>query len=102
MFTAVAATVPSTVLADGIFTSSTTVAYLIEGTLAAVALVVGTVATLGKASREGAGTGITHQFLVIGLAVTIFLSAGIAAVLTATLQSHGITNHVQVPNPFGQ
>lgn len=87
---------------NSIFTSGTSIAYLIEGLLAAVALVVGTVATLGKAGREGAGAGITHQFLVIGLSVTIFLSAGIAAVITHTFESHGIHNGVNVPNPYGQ
>jgi hypothetical protein len=90
------------VLADGLFTSGTSIAYMIEGLLAAVAIVVGTVATLGKASKEGAGSGITHQFLVIGLSVTIFLSAGIAAVITHSFQSYGVTNHVNVPNPYGQ
>ena len=82
--------------------SGTSMAYVLEGLLAAVALVVGTVATLGKASKEGAGAGMTHQFLVIGLAVTIFLSAGIAAVVTREFQSHGVANHVNVPNPWGQ
>jgi hypothetical protein len=88
--------------AAGLFTSGTSMAYMLEGLLAAVALVVGTIATLGKASKEGAGAGMTHQFLVIGLAVTIFLSAGIAALITHEFQSHGITNHVNVPNPWGQ
>lgn len=87
---------------NSIFTSGTSIAYLIEGLLAAVALVVGTFATLGKAGKEGAGSGITHQFLVIGLSVTIFLSAGIAAVVTHTFESHGIHNGVNVPNPYGQ
>ena len=90
------------VRAAGLFTSGTSMAYMLEGLLAAVALVVGTVATLGKASKEGAGTGMTHQFLVIGLSVTIFLSAGIAALITHEFQSHGVTNHVNVPNPWGQ
>ncbi|KPN44613.1 hypothetical protein AN933_29905 [Mycobacterium intracellulare subsp. chimaera] len=88
--------------AEGLFTSGTSMAYMLEGLLAAVALVVGTVATLGKASKEGAGAGMTHQFLVIGLAVTIFLSAGIAALVTHEFQSHGVSNHVHVPNPWGQ
>lgn len=88
--------------ADGIFTSGTSIAYMIEGLLAAIALVVGTMTTLGKTSKEGAGAGMTHQFLVIGLAVTIFLSAGIAALITHEFQSHGVTNHVNVPNPWGQ
>jgi len=90
------------VRAAGLFSSGTSMAYMLEGLLAAVALVVGTVATLGKASKEGAGTGMTHQFLVIGLSVTIFLSAGIAALITHEFQSHGVTNHVNVPNPWGQ
>jgi hypothetical protein len=89
-------------LADGLFTSATSIAYLIEGLLAAVALVTGTMATLGKTSKEGAGAGMTHQFLVIGLSVTIFLSAGIAALITHEFQSHGVSNHVNVPNPWGQ
>jgi hypothetical protein len=88
--------------AAGLFTSGTSLAYMLEGLLAAVALAVGTVATLGKASKEGAGAGMTHQFLVIGLSVTIFLSAGIAALITHEFQSHGVTNHVNVPNPWGQ
>ncbi len=87
---------------NSIFTSGTSIAYLLEGLLAAIALVVGTVATLGKASKEGAGAGMTHQFLVIGLSVTIFLSAGIAAAVTHTMESHGIRNGVNVPNPYGQ
>jgi hypothetical protein len=97
-----AATSFAQVYAAGLFTSGTSMAYLLEGLLAAVALVVGTVTTLGKASKEGAGAGMTHQFLVIGLSVTIFLSAGIAALITHEFQSHGITNHVNVPNPWGQ
>ena len=87
---------------NSIFTSGTSIAYLIEGLLAAVALVVGTVATLGKAGKEGAGAGITHQFLVIGLSATIFLSAGIAAMVTHTFENHGVRNGVNVPNPYGQ
>jgi hypothetical protein len=97
-----AATAHAQLRAEGLFTSATSMAYVLEGLLAAVALVVGTVATLGKASKEGAGAGMTHQFLVIGLAVTIFLSAGIAAVVTREFQSHGVANHVNVPNPWGQ
>lgn len=89
-------------LAEGLFSSGTSLAYMLEGLLAGVALVVGTVATLGKAGKEGAGAGMTHQFLVIGLSVTIFLSAGIAALFTHEFQSHGVTNHVNVPNPYGQ
>ncbi|WP_071286303.1 hypothetical protein [Mycolicibacterium llatzerense] len=89
-------------LADGLFTAGTSMAYLVEGLLAAIALVVGTVATLGKAGREGAGAGMTHQFLVIALSVTIFLSAGIAALFTHEFASHGVSNRVNVPNPFGQ
>jgi hypothetical protein len=87
---------------NSIFTSGTSIAYLIEGLLAAVALVVGTFSTLGKAGKEGAGSGITHQFLVIGLSVTIFLSAGIAAMVTHTFENHGVHNGVNVPNPYGQ
>lgn len=90
------------ILADGLFTSGTSIAYMIEGLLAAVALVAGTMTTLGKTSKEGAGAGMTHQFLVIGLSVTIFLSAGIAALITHEFQSHGVSNHVNVPNPWGQ
>lgn len=90
------------VLADGLFTSGTSIAYMLEGLLAAVALVVGTMSTLGKANKEGAGSALTNQFLVIGLSVTIFLSAGIAAVITHEFQSHGIRNGVNVPNPYGQ
>lgn len=97
-----AATAHAQLRAEGLFTSGTSMAYMLEGLLAVVALVVGTVATLGKASKEGAGAGMTHQFLVIGLAVTIFLSAGIAALVTHEFQSHGVTNHVNVPNPWGQ
>lgn len=97
-----AATTHVQLRADGLFTSGTSIAYMLEGLLAAVALVVGTVATLGKASKEGAGAGMTHQLLVIGLAVTIFLSAGIAALITHEFQSHGVSNHVNVPNPWGQ
>jgi hypothetical protein len=97
-----AATSFAHVYAAGLFTSGTSMAYMLEGLLAAVSLVVGTVATLGKASKEGAGAGMTHQFLVIGLSVTIFLSAGIAALITHEFQSHGVTNHVDVPNPWGQ
>lgn len=90
------------VLADGLFSSGTSIAYMLEGLLAAVALVVGTMSTLGKANKEGAGSALTNQFLVIGLSVTIFLSAGIAAVITHEFQSHGIRNSVNVPNPYGQ
>jgi hypothetical protein len=87
---------------NNIFSSGTSIAYTIEGLLAAVALVVGTMATLGKAGKEGAGAGITHQFLVIGLSATIFLSAGLAAMVTHTFENHGVRNTVNVPNPYGQ
>jgi ABC-type siderophore export system fused ATPase/permease subunit len=85
-----------------LFTSGTGIAYMVEGLLAAVALVAGTVATLNKASKEGAGAGITNQFLVIFLAAMIFMSSGIAALVTHEMQSHGIKNTVNVPNPWGQ
>ena len=87
---------------NNLFTSGTSIAYTIEGLLAAIALVVGTVATLGKAGKEGAGAGITHQFLVIGLSATVFLSAGMAAMVTHTFENHGVRNTVNVPNPYGQ
>ncbi|WP_243747911.1 hypothetical protein [Mycolicibacterium sp. CBMA 226] len=88
--------------ADAFFQSGTAIAYSVEGLLALVALVAGTVATIGKAGKEGAGTGMTHQFLVIGLAVTIFLSCGIAALITHSFESHGVRNPVSVPSPWGQ
>jgi len=87
---------------NGLFSSGTSMAYAIEGLLAAVAIVVGTMATLGKAGKEGAGAGITHQFLVIGLSATIFLSAGLAAMVTHEFEKHGVRNTVNVPNPYGQ
>jgi len=90
------------ILAAGLFSSGTDIAYMLEGLLAAVSLVVGTMATLGKASKEGAGAGLTHQILVIALSVTIFLSSGFAALMTHELQSHGVHNVVNVPNPYGQ
>jgi hypothetical protein len=90
------------VVAAGLFSSGTDIAYMSEGLLAAVSLVVGTVATLGKASKEGAGAGITHQILVVVLSALIFLSSGFAALVTHELQSHGVANHVNVPNPYGQ
>ena len=56
-----AATTHMQLRAAGLFTSGTSMAYMLEGLLAAVALVVGTIATLGKASKEGAGAGMTHS-----------------------------------------
>jgi hypothetical protein len=88
--------------AGSMFSSGVDIAYMAEGLLAAVSLVVGTMATLGKASKEGAGAGLTHQILVIALSVVIFLSSGFAALMTHELQSHGVTNRVNVPNPYGQ
>ena len=90
------------IVAAGLFSSGTEVAYMAEGLLAVVSLVVGTMATLGKASKEGAGAAITHQMLVIVLSALIFLSSGGAALVTHELQSHGVTNHVHVPDPYGQ
>ena len=90
------------VAAGTMFSSGVDIAYMAEGLLAAVSLVVGTMATLGKASKEGAGAGLTHQILVIALSVVIFLSSGFAALMTHELQSHGVTNRVNVPNPYGQ
>ena len=88
--------------ASTMFSSGVDIAYMAEGLLAAVSLVVGTMATLGKASKEGAGAGLTHQILVIALSVVIFLSSGFAALMTHELQSHGVTNRVNVPDPYGQ
>ena len=90
------------VAAGTMFSSGVDIAYMAEGLLAAVSLVVGTMATLGKASKEGAGAGLTHQILVIALSVVIFLSSGFAALMTHELQSHGVTNRVNVPDPYGQ
>jgi hypothetical protein len=90
------------IVAAGLFSSGSDIAYMAEGLLAAVSLVVGTMATLGKASKEGAGAGLTHQILVVALSVVIFLSSGFAALMTHELQSHGVTNRVNVPNPYGQ
>lgn len=91
-----------TLAASGLFSSGTEVAYMIEGLLAAVALVTGTAGTIGKSHKEGAGSALTNQVVVIALSVTIFLSSGIAAIITHEMASHGVTNHVHVPNPYGQ
>ncbi len=88
--------------AGGLFSSGTSISYMVEGLLAAVSLVTGTFHTVGKSSKEGAGSALTHQVVVIALSVTIFLSAGIAAIVTHELASHGVHNTVNVPNPYGQ
>ena len=75
---------------------------MVEGLLAAVSLATGTFHTVGKSTKEGAGSALTHQVAVIALSVVIFLSAGIAAIVTHELQSHGVHNTVNVPNPYGQ
>ncbi|MBV8863306.1 MAG: hypothetical protein JO259_15825 [Mycobacterium sp.] len=88
--------------AADLFTTGTSLAYSVEGFLAVLALVMGSVATIHKHGREGAGAGITSQIGTIVLAVLIFLSSGIAAVVTHEFNNHGIRNSVHVPNPWGQ
>ncbi|WP_375488982.1 hypothetical protein [uncultured Mycobacterium sp.] len=85
-----------------LFTSGTALAYSVEGFLAVVGLVIGTVAAIQRHSKEGAGSGITSQIGAIVFAVLIFLSAGIAAAVTHEFNNHGIRNSVNVPNPWGQ
>jgi len=91
------------ILAAGdLFTSGTSLAYAVEGFLAVMALVMGTVTAIRHHTREGVGSGITSQIGAIVFAVLIFLSSGIAAVVTHEFNSHGIRNSVHVPNPWGQ
>jgi hypothetical protein len=91
------------ILAAGdLFTSGTSLAYSVEGFLAVMALVMGTVTAIRHHTREGVGSGITAQIGTIVFAVLIFLSSGIAAVVTHEFNSHGIRNSVHVPNPWGQ
>lgn len=88
--------------APELFSSSKAILYSFEGLLAIVALVIGTVATIGKQGKEGAGSGITNQFGVIVLSVLIFLSASIAALITHGFSGYRVTPPAQVPNPWGQ
>jgi hypothetical protein len=92
----------ATLAVSGLFTSGTTLLYSVEGFLAVVALVVGTVAAIGQHRKEGAGSGITAQMGVIVFAVMIFLSAGIAAAITHEFERNGLANPVTVPSPWGQ
>lgn len=91
-----------TLAAAGLFSSGTSIAYMVEGLLAVVSLVTGTFHTVGKSSKEGAGSALTHQVVVIALSVVIFLSSGFAAIATHELAAHGVHNNVNVPNPYGQ
>jgi hypothetical protein len=92
-----------TVLASNdLFSSGTSLAYSVEGFLAVLSLVMGTVTAIRQHTREGVGSGITSQIGTIVFAVLIFLSSGIAAVVTHEFNSHGIRNTVPVPNPWGQ
>jgi len=90
-------------LATGdLFSSGTSLAYSVEGFLAVLALVMGTVTAIRHHTRDGVGSGITSQIGAIVFAVLIFLSSGIAAVVTHEFTKHGIHNSVPVPNPWGQ
>jgi hypothetical protein len=94
---------PTVVLAAGdLFTSGTSLAYSVEGFLAVMALVMGTITAIRQHTREGVGSGITSQIGTIVFAVLIFLSSGIAAVVTHEFSNHGIRNTVHVPSPWGQ
>jgi hypothetical protein len=88
--------------ANDLFSSGTSLAYSVEGFLAVLSLVMGTVTAIRQHTREGVGSGITSQIGTIVFAVLIFLSSGIAAVVTHEFNSHGIRNTVPVPNPWGQ
>lgn len=90
------------VAASDLFTSGTSLAYSVEGFLAVLSLVMGTITAIRHHTREGVGSGITSQIGSIVFAVLIFLSSGIAAVVTHEFNSHGIRNTVPVPNPWGQ
>jgi hypothetical protein len=92
----------ATLAVGGLFNSGTTLLYSVEGFLAVVALVVGTVAAIGQHRKEGAGSGITAQMGVIVFAVMIFLSAGIAAAITHEFERNGLGNPVDVPSPWGR
>jgi hypothetical protein len=94
---------PSVVMAAGdLFTSGTSMAYSVEGFLAVLALVMGTITAIRHHTRDGVGSGITSQIGTIVFAVLIFLSSGIAAVVTHEFNNHGIRNTVHVPSPWGQ
>jgi hypothetical protein len=88
--------------ANDLFSSATSLAYSVEGFLAVLSLVMGTITAIRAHTREGVGSGITSQIGTIVFAVLIFLSSGIAAVVTHEFNSHGIRNTVPVPNPWGQ
>jgi hypothetical protein len=87
---------------NDLFSSGTSLAYSVEGFLAVLSLVMGTITAIRAHTREGVGSGITSQIGTIVFAVLIFLSSGIAAVVTHEFNSHGIRNTVPVPNPWGQ
>lgn len=93
---------PATQAAGDLFTSGTSMAYSVEGFLAVMALVMGTVTAIRQHTRDGVGSGITSQIGTIVFAVLIFLSSGIAAVVTHEFNNHGIRNTVHVPSPWGQ
>jgi hypothetical protein len=94
---------PTAVLAaSDLFTSGTSLAYSVEGFLAVMALVMGTITAIRQHTRDGVGSGITSQIGTIVFAVLIFLSSGIAAVVTHEFNNHGIRNTVHVPSPWGQ
>ncbi len=94
---------PTAVIAAGdLFTSGTSMAYSVEGFLAVLALVMGTITAIRHHTRDGVGSGITSQIGTIVFAVLIFLSSGIAAVVTHEFNNHGIRNTVHVPSPWGQ
>lgn len=88
--------------ADGIFSSGVDMAYVALGLMAVFSLVAGTAATISKASKEGAGTALGHQMMVIVLSVVVFLSSGMAALAVHEMEHHGIRNTHRVPNPYGQ
>ena len=88
--------------AGGIFSSGKELAFYAIGFLAAIAMLVGTVHSIRVHSKEGAGSGITAQIGTIIFAVLVALSVGIAALVTREFHNHGITNTVNIDNPWGR
>jgi hypothetical protein len=90
------------IVAAGLFDAGRDLMLGALGFLAIVGLVIGTISAIRTQSREGSGAGITAQIGVIVFSVLIFLSVGIAALITREANSTGITNRVNVDSPWGR
>ncbi|MCC9184370.1 MULTISPECIES: hypothetical protein [Mycolicibacterium] len=66
--------------------------------LAVVAFVAGTLSAISKLRREGAGTAITEQIMVIAFSALIILGSGAVWLFVDEGENHGIHVPAEVKN----